>query len=255
MRLNKFIASGTDLSRRAADAAIASGRVTVNGKTAVRGQDVTDSDTVALDNQRITPAVKPLTIILNKPRGYVVSRDGQGSQTVYDLLPPEYQRLNPVGRLDKDSSGLLLLTNDGQLANDLTHPSRQKVKIYEVALDKPLQPLHQQMISDHGITLFDGVSKFVISIIPTDPISRHSRESGNPVNNPSRSDHISNRNSRIDNRESNLYEIQMREGRNRQIRRTFAALGYTVQTLHRTHFGPYHLGSLQTGNTKVVEPY
>lgn len=234
MRINKFVASGSKLSRRAADAAIAGGRVLVNGQKPPAGYEVQSGDAVTLDNRAITPVVKLLTVMFNKPRGYVVSRQGQGSKTIYDILPPEYHSLNPVGRLDKDSSGLLLLTNDGDLANELTHPSRQKVKIYEVTLDKPLEPLHQQMITDHGITLDDGVSQFLISrVIPT------------KAEEPS-----SNRNSRIDNQELNLYEVQMTEGRNRQIRRTFAALGYTVQTLHRTAFGPYQLADLPVGELK-----
>jgi 23S rRNA pseudouridine2605 synthase len=123
MRLNKFIAQSTGLSRRAADAAIAQGRVSVNGREAALGKEVGESDTVVLDNSAITPAVNTVTIMLNKPVGYVCSRNGQGSKTVYDLLPPEYQQLKPVGRLDKDSSGLLLMTNDGDLAYELTHPS------------------------------------------------------------------------------------------------------------------------------------
>ena len=221
MRLNKYIAAGSDLSRRGADAAIAAGRVTINGQPAEQGQDVSDTDVVALDGRAITPAVNTTSIMLNKPRGYVVSRDGQGSNTIYDLLPPEYQRLNPVGRLDKDSSGLLLLTNDGQLANELTHPSRQKLKIYEVTLDRPLQPLHRQMISDHGLLLEDGLSKLQLE--------------------------------RLQDGDDCGWKVTMHEGRNRQIRRTFAALGYTVQTLHRTHFGPYQLPpSLRPGQSQPV---
>jgi len=220
MRLNKYIAAGSDLSRRKADEAIAAGRVTVNGQTAGQGMDVSDTDTVALDGRAIMPTISTTTIMLNKPQGYVVSRDGQGSQTIYELLPPDYQRLNPVGRLDKDSSGLLLLTNDGQLANELTHPSRQKRKIYEITLDKPLQPLHRQMINDYGVQLEDGPSKLLLE----------RQTEGN--------DHA--------------WIVTMHEGRNRQIRRTFAALGYTVQTLHRTQFGPYSLGTLREGKTEEV---
>lgn len=226
MRLNKYIASGSFLSRRAADDAIAAGRVQVNGQTPVQGQGIEPGDTVTLDGRAITPAVNTTTIMLNKPPDVVVSRDGQGARTIYDLLPPEYQQLNPIGRLDKYSSGLLLLTNDGTLANDLTHPSRQKTKVYEVYLDKPLEPLHQQMISDHGLSLDDGLSKFMISKLD---------DSGSKLKHPVAS-----------------YEITMHEGRNRQIRRTFEALGYRVTHLHRTHFGSYTLGTLKTGATKVI---
>jgi 23S rRNA pseudouridine2605 synthase len=220
MRLNKYIASGTELSRRAADAAIAAGRVTINGKTAEQGQAVSDADVVALDGRTITPAVNTMTIMLNKPRGYVVSRNGQGSATVYDLLAPDYQQLNPVGRLDKDSSGLLLLTNDGQLAHELTHPSRQKQKTYHVALDAPLQPLHRQMISDFGVTLSDGPSRLQLE-----------RETDG---------------------DDSRWIVRMHEGRNRQIRRTFASLGYGVNELHRTQFGPYSLGELPAGGHKEL---
>lgn len=221
MRINKYVAAGTQLSRRAADAAIAAGRVQINGRNATVGDSVQAGDTVTLDNRPITPAVKPLTIMFYKPRGYVVSRNGQGSQTIYDLLPPEYRQLNPVGRLDKDSSGLLLLTNDGQLAQELTHPSRQKVKIYEVTLDKPLQPLHRQMITDYGVQLEDGVSRLQLE----------RQQDGSDI----------------------AWVVTMHEGRNRQIRRTFAALGYTVKTLHRTHFGPWSLGELKVGKILVVD--
>src|SRR5579871_5689398 len=127
MRLNKFIAGATGMGRRAADQAIAAGRVQVNGHTASLGQEVDTSDQIKLDHQPVTVGdQRSTTILLNKPIGYVVSRNGQGSRTIYELLPAEYQQLKPIGRLDKDSSGLLLLTNDGQLTYELTHPSHQK---------------------------------------------------------------------------------------------------------------------------------
>ena len=214
MRINKYIAAGTALSRRAADRAIDHGRVLINGKLAEQGSTVNPGDTVLLDNIAVEPVADTTTILFNKPAGYVCSRDGQGSKTIYDILPPEYRRLNPIGRLDKDSSGLLLLTNDGALAQELTHPKYQKTKIYEVVLNKPLEPLHQQMISDIGVQLEDGRSSFLISQI----------ERGNTE-----------------------YDVTMHEGRNRQIRRTFAALGYTVTRLHRTHFGSYSLRELKPG--------
>lgn len=214
MRINKFVALSTGLSRRAADTAIAEGRVLVNGTYPDNGYNVNESDTVTLDNRAITPAVKT-TIMLNKPIGYVVSRDGQGSETVYDLLPFEYEKLKPIGRLDKMSSGLLLLTNDGDLANELTHPSHQKIKIYEVILSKPLEPLHHQMLVDYGVQLDDGISKFK---------------------------QLEKLNASV-----TKWKVVMTEGRNRQIRRTFGALDYGVKRLHRTHFGDYSLGNLKSG--------
>lgn len=218
MRINKFIAQSTGISRRMADRAVISGRVKVNDVVAESGTDVTESDVVLLDGRPVTAVEKIVTIIFNKPVGYVVSRDGQGARTIYDILPPEYHLLKPIGRLDKDSSGLLLLTNNGDLANELTHPRYGKTKVYSVRLNKPLEPLHQQMISDYGVTLKDGPSK--LSVIRD--------EDEGPTN----------------------YTVTMQEGRNRQIRRTFDSLGYDVKHLHRIQFGNYTLDTLQSGQTR-----
>jgi 23S rRNA pseudouridine2605 synthase len=215
MRINKFVALASGLSRRGADQALTEGRVTINGHPAVIGQHASDADAVTLDGHRLMMPDTVQTIVLHKPAGYVVSRDGQGSQTIYDLLPTELHHLKPIGRLDKDSSGLILLTNDGQLAQELTHPRYHKTKIYEVTLNQPLQPLHRQMISDHGIQLEDGPSRLHLE--------------------------------RLREGDDASWQVTMHEGRNRQIRRTFSALGYTVTTLHRTHFGTYHLGTLGKG--------
>lgn len=216
MRINVYIAQATGLSRRAADQAIVAGRVTVNGKPTELGTTVSTTDEVVLDKHPITPAVKSLTIMLNKPVGYVVSRDGQGSPTVYNLLPDEYHHLKPVGRLDKDSSGLLLLTDDGQLANQLTHPSYNKTKVYEITLDKPLVAGDKARI-ENGVKLSDGISQL-----------------------------------QIENVNGKSFTVTMREGRNRQIRRTFATLGYTVAKLHRTSFGDYTLDDLPSGESTII---
>lgn len=220
MRINKFVASASDLSRRGADAAVASGRVLVNGKPAEAGQEVSSDDQVTLDGHSIHAPAVTETIMLNKPIGYVVSRNGQGSKTVYDLLPAKLHHLNPVGRLDKESSGLLILTNDGALAEQLTHPRYEKEKVYEVRLNKPLRALHHQMISDYGVQLTDGPSKFLLE--------------------------------RLQQGDDFHWRVRIREGRNRQIRRTFAALDYSVQDLHRTHFGDYALGKLRSGSFESV---
>lgn len=193
----------------------------VNDVVAEPGTAVTETDVVTLDGQVLSPAVSVTTIIFNKPVGYVCSRDGQGSSTIYDILPAEYQQLNPVGRLDKDSSGLLLLTNDGQLAQQLSHPKYEKTKVYEVRLNHALPALSRQIISDHGIMLEDGRSQFQLERM----------EEGNDKS----------------------WRIIMHEGRNRQIRRTFSALGFTVVKLHRTHFGSYELSGLSFGQIKVVQ--
>lgn len=221
-RLNKFLATRTDLSRRAADKAITDGRVLVNGHQATTGMTIDGTEYVSLDGKPIALHVKTMTIMLNKPRGYVVSRNGQGSRTIYELLPDHLAHLQPVGRLDKDSSGLLLLTNDGQLAEQLTHPRYQKTKVYEVNLDRELAPLHRQMIADFGVHLEDGPSK----------LSLERLKEGN----------------------EKAWIVTMHEGRNRQIRRTFESLGYGVQTLHRTQFGPYALNGLTEGKYCTLEP-
>lgn len=219
MRINKYIAQATDLSRRAADTAVSEGRVQINGRPADAGSQVGDQDLVTLDGTPVFVEQAVMTVIYNKPFGYVVSRDGQGSKTIYDTLPLEYRQLNPVGRLDKNSSGLLLLTNDGVLANELTHPRYAKIKIYEIRLNQQLAPLHQQMINDRGISLEDGLSQLQLE---------------------------------KQDDEGYAWRVTMREGRNRQIRRTFSALDYTVTRLHRTHFGEYTLGDLAKGATKLL---
>lgn len=224
MRINKFLAQATGLSRRAADLAVASGQVIVNSQTATTGQTVAPGDNVSYQEntyQVPTEADTPLqTIMLHKPAGYVVSRAGQGNRTIYDLLPPDYHQLKPVGRLDKDSSGLLLLTNDGDLANRLTHPRYGKTKIYEITLDRGLAPLHHQMINDQGIELHDGNSRLQLERL-------------------------------VDN-DDRQWRVAMQEGRNRQIRRTFAALGYEVIKLHRVQFGNFRLEKLKSGASRPI---
>lgn len=221
IRLNKFLATQTGLSRRAADEAIEKGSVTINGVPAIIGNQVKSDDIVALDGATIDHASARLVITVHKPVNYVSSRRQQGeSPTLYDLLPPEYQALKLVGRLDRDSSGLILLTNDGDFAHQMTHPSFRKRKIYQVTLDQPLQPLHRQMISDFGLMLEDGKSQFELD--------------------------------RLIDGDDTQWIVTMHEGRNRQIRRTFAALGYTVTSLHRTEFGPYTLGDLTPGMWRPV---
>lgn len=214
-RLNKFLALHLGISRREADMLIEKGNITVNNTPAVLGKPIADTDTVAVNGTNITPSdTSHMYIALNKPVGYVCSRKRQGDvPTIYELLPREFHALKPVGRLDKNSSGLLLLTNDGDFAHRMTHPSFRKQKKYRVRLSEPLAPLHQQMIADFGVTLEDGTSKLGLERL-----------------NDVRTE----------------WEVTMSEGRNRQIRRTFAALGYTVKRLHRTQFGPYEIDTLQS---------
>lgn len=221
MRINKYLALATGMSRRAADIAVEQGKVLINNELPKVGSTVSEHDTVTFNGRPVEVSAKTTTILLNKPSGYVVSRDGQGSRTIYNLLPPEYHQLKPIGRLDKDSSGLLLLSDDGRLTHQLTHPSFQKLKVYEITLNKPLMPLHRQMINDFGIELEDGPSQLRLE--------------------------------RISEGDDTSWRVRMKEGRNRQIRRTFASLDYEVKTLHRTHFGPYALNNLKSGQVEQVD--
>lgn len=220
LRLNKFLAERLGLSRREADDAILVGKVTIDGKKAVLGARIDKTSKVCYNNIVVPFDTDFLYIAMNKPVGYVCSRRAQGdAPTLYDILPKEYQKLKTVGRLDKDSSGLILLTNDGDFAFEMTHPKFHKDKVYEVELDRPLEPLHQQMISDFGVMLEDGPSKFTVIKI-----------------------------------EGKKYTVILSEGRNRQIRRTFAALGYKVTALHRTQFGKYQLSGLESGKCAIIKP-
>lgn len=219
-RLNKYLALHLGVSRRRADELIEKGEVSVNGNVAAIGSRIADGDEVKVKGRAVDSSTEFIYLAFNKPVNYVCSRKQQGdSPTIYELIPRKYHTLKPVGRLDRDSSGIILLTNDGDFALQMTHPRYAKVKRYEVTLDKALEPLHQQMIGDFGIDLDDGKSKLTLE--------RRDDE---------RKDWI----------------VIMSEGRNRQIRRTFGSLGYDVVKLNRTNFGPYSIGSLGVGESEVV---
>lgn len=221
-RLNKHLALILGISRREADNLIDQQKVMVNNQTAQLGARFNEGDKINVNGKVLDDMVEYRYIALNKPVGYVCSRRQQGDNpTIYDLLPDEYHNLKPVGRLDRHSSGIVLLTNNGDFAYQMTHPSFKKTKIYNVRLDTNLEPLHQQMISDHGINLEDGPSKLMLE--------------------------------RMNDTDRKSWIITMSEGRNRQIRRTFGSLGYTVNKLHRTNFGNYALGDIKPGEFEVVD--
>jgi len=221
-RLNKYLAFQLGISRREADSLIEHGHVYSNATKAVLGGRYEEGDMVAVKGKPVENDAVFTYLMLNKPIGYVSSRRQQGDiPTIYSIIPNKYHHLKPVGRLDKNSSGLIILTNDGDFAYNMTHPKFYKVKTYEVSLDHELAPLHHQMINDHGITLDDGLSKLTLE------------KAGD---------------SSLD------WIVTMSEGRNRQIRRTFDALGYNVTKLHRTHFGNYALGDLAEGKLASIKP-
>lgn len=219
-RLNKYIATNFGVSRREADILIQEKKVKINGVVAELGQRINDGDKVEVDGKNVSPK-ELIYIALNKPAGYVCSKKRQGNTpTIYELLPENLRTLKSVGRLDKDSSGLLLLTNDGDFAFKMTHPKFYKTKKYAVTIDRSLAPLHQQMIADFGINLPDGLSKMGLERLDDD---------------------------------RRRWDVTLHEGRNRQIRRTFDALGYKVTSLHRYKFDSYELASLKEGSWEKVK--
>ncbi len=234
IRLNKFLAERLGISRRQADDLIAAGKITIKSgkyktgvKTPILGTTIDNNDEVWYNNKIIPHELGFSYIAMNKLAGYVCSRRRQGdTPTIYELLPDELKKLKTVGRLDKDSSGLILLTNDGDFTYQMTHPKFVKEKIYEVELDHDLEPLHRQMIADFGINLPDGKSQL--------GLARMVDDSNDPKYN-------------------RCWRVTMTEGRNRQIRRTFSAVGYEVIKLHRTHFGKYQLSGLKPGEYTEVK--
>lgn len=222
-RLNKHLALSLGVSRREADELIEQERVAIGDSIATLGMRYHAGDIVLLDGKPLRTTPTPLVYLaLNKPVGYVCSRRAQGdSPTIYELIPNKYHHLKPVGRLDRNSSGIILLTNDGDFAYQMTHPKFHKTKIYFIKLDRDLEPLHQQMISDFGVQLEDGHSQLSLMRLGDDDRTQ--------------------------------WQVTMSEGRNRQIRRTFAALGYTVVRLHRVNFGNYALGEIPRGKFIILD--
>ena len=216
MRLNKLLANRLGISRRKADEYITNGKVTISGETTKLGEIISDASLVRFDGKPLPDAPEKVVLMLNKPEGFVCSRQGQGSKTIYDLLPKKYHQLKSVGRLDKDSSGLLLLTNDGELHNKLTHPSYQKTKLYKIILDRIISEC-DLVKANKGIKLADGLSKMIVK------------------------------------RKNEYLIVSLSEGRNRQIRRTFNALGYEVKSLHRFEFGSYKLDMLKESKYLLIE--
>jgi 23S rRNA pseudouridine2605 synthase len=216
MRINRYISTSIGISRRKADHLIKNKMIIINDQVAELNSQVNSNDQVKYNNKVIQlPDLK--TIIVNKPTGFVVSRNGQGSKTIYDLIPKKYHSLKPIGRLDKDSSGLLILTNDGLFANQLLHPSNLKLKQYIVELDRQLAKTDEIKL-ESGVELEDGLS--YLKVKPTNRLR--------------------------------VVEVALFEGRNRQIRRTFEKLGYQVKSLNRTKFGKYTLNSLKLGEYKEI---
>ena len=215
-------------SRRELAEAVKAGRVTVNGTVAESfSLAVTPADVITLDGKTAVAATAPdkVYIMLNKPTGVITTTDDpQGRPTVIDCLPPAWhdRRLFPVGRLDENTTGLVLLTNDGELTNRLTHPRYGVEKEYLVGIDRALTTEDFDKIKSGGLELDDG---------PASP-ARISPVNAAPFN----------------------YRITIHEGRKRIVRRLFAALGHQVRELRRVRVGTLELGNLKEGNWRTLTP-
>jgi 23S rRNA pseudouridine2605 synthase len=213
MRLNRYLALCGLGSRRACEEVILGGGVRINGRPVHELATVVNPDDTVVARGRVVKPAQSRYLVLHKPSGCLSSRQSQGGKsTVYDLIPRDAANLPHVGRLDAESEGLLLLSNDGALAQAITHPSRHVEKEYEVILDRTFDPqLVPKLLK--GIYLEEGRAKAAHVHI----------EGGNKL------------------------RVVLTQGINRQIRRMFAALGYKVKRLTRTRLGPLKLGRLPRG--------
>ncbi len=225
MRLNKFIAQAGLASRRKADEMIENGRVRINDKVMKEmGYDVKEGDKVEIGGSVIKADKKSVYIMLNKPLGYVTTvADDKERLTVMDLVSDIGERLFPIGRLDYNTSGMLLMTNDGDLAYRLTHPKHMIYKTYKVRVAGVLSSEKASRLA-RGIDIGGFVtSKSIVTIEKN--LER-----------------------------STLVEIQIYEGKNRQIRKMFAVVGNKVKELQRTAIGELRLGHLKEGHYRKLTP-
>ena len=228
MRIHKALADNGIASRRAAEKMIEEGRVTVNGRKAIIGQDINPArDIIHIDGERVYFERKQTKyyIMLNKPRGYVTTMsDELGRRCVAELVEDVNARVYPIGRLDKDSEGLLLLTNDGDFANMIMHPSHHISKTYRVTV-RPEVSEDQLIELSTGVTLDDGTVTMPAQVQVDD------KSEGRTV-----------------------LRMTIFEGKNRQIRRMCEALGLEVARLRRVSVGPVKLGMLQPGKWRELTP-
>ncbi len=225
MRINRFLAESGVASRRGADELIKEGVVKINGKIAKLGDEVSaGTDFVVVNGKPVNVVKKFDYYIMNKPKGYVCTvKDDKDRKTVMDLLPPNCKRLFPVGRLDYDTEGLLILTNDGDLTFKLTHPKNEIPKTYLVKTEKPVKD--EDLIKLRSGVVIDGVktNKCNVRIIET-------TKSGSKLH------------------------ITITEGRNRQIRKMFEAVGNNVDFLKRIKVGDLTLTGLNRGEVRALTP-
>lgn len=225
MRINKYLASCGVASRRAADQMIKDGLVKINGKICSAGDDVdVGSDSVTVNNKLVSIVKKYDYYIMNKPKGYVCTvKDDKGRKTVMDLLPERAKRLFPVGRLDYDTEGLLILTNDGDLTFRLTHPKNEVPKTYLVKTEKPVSD--ENLMKLRSGVVIDGVKtkKCNVRLIET-------------------------------NKSGSKLHVTITEGRNRQVRKMFEAVDNCVDFLKRIKIGDLTLTGLNRGEVRPLSP-
>ena len=223
MRINKFLEGCGIGSRRFCDSLISDGKVTVNGKICKLGQDVDEKDYVSVDGKRVTTlTVKKLYLMMNKPKGYVCTvKDDKGRKTVMELLPKISTRVVPVGRLDYDSEGLLLFTNDGELIDRLTHPRNEVPKTYLVKIEGDIPE--------------SSLAKLRAGVELDGKITNHST-----VKVVSQDDKFT------------KLTITITEGRNRQVRRMFESVGKEVVFLKRIKIGDLTISGVDRGKCRSL---
>jgi len=223
VRLQAFLArSGAAPSRRKAEALITTGRVTINGATATLGESVETTDAILLDGTLVTLPETLVYLAFNKPAGYLTTlSDDRGRSTVADLMPKNIPGLVPVGRLDVDTMGLLILTNDGKLAHRISHPSSEIKKQYRLTLRNPIPETALKVLAE-GPILEDG-KMHPPKIENLTPKLRHS-----------------------------TLDLTIHEGRNRIIRRACVAVGLRLLSLRRIRIGPVNLGDLPEGEHRSL---
>lgn len=223
IRLQKFLAEAGVASRRKSEEIILQGRVDINGSIITElGSKVKDGDIVKVDGKIIKQEEKKVYVLLNKPVGYITTaRDQFSRKTVLDLIDGVKERIYPVGRLDYDTSGLLLLSNDGDLAYKLTHPGREIDKVYQVKIKGILDDRAIQAFK-HGIRIDD----YVTSPANVRTIEHTEKDS--------------------------IIEVTIHEGKNRQVRRMCEEVGYTVLKLKRIAIGPLKLDGIEEGSWRYL---
>lgn len=223
-RLNKFIAASGLCSRRKADELIESGKVIVNGKIVTElGFQVSEKDKVFVDKKPVRP--KKLEYYkFYKPAGYITTADDEkGRKTIYDILAENYQTMKPVGRLDRESTGLLIMTNDGDLINELTHPSIKVPKVYIVTINGKITQNHLEQMAK-GIEIEKDKTAYAECAVLE----------------------ISNK--------STMLQVVLYQGMNRQIRKMFDFLGFEVVTLKRIQHATISIDGLKKGQIKPIKP-